>query len=40
MPLIELLLGNPDVTGAVTVIVTGVGLCVTSWLSGERWPRL
>jgi hypothetical protein len=40
MQLIERLLSNPDVTGAVTVIVTGVGLCVTSWLSGERWPRL
>ena len=40
MQLIELLLSNPDVTGAVTVIVTGVGLCVTSWLSGEQWPRV
>lgn len=40
MKLIELLLLNTEVTGAVTVIVTGVGLCVTSWLSGERWPRL
>lgn len=40
MSLIELLLSNPEITGAVTVIVTGVGLCVTSWLSGERWPKL
>jgi hypothetical protein len=40
MTIFELLLGKPDVTGAVTVIVTGVGLCVTSWLSGENWPRL
>ena len=40
MTILELLLGNPDITGAVTVIVTGVGLCVTSWLSGEKWPRL
>ena len=40
MTLTELLFGNPDITGAVTVIVTGVCLCVTSWLSGEKWPRL
>ena len=40
MPLIELLLLNPDITGVVTVIVIGIGLCVTCWISGERWPRL
>lgn len=40
MKLIELLLENPDVTGAVTVICVGIGCCVTCWISGERWPRL
>ena len=36
MNLIELLLSHPAAIGVVTVIVTSAGLCVTSWLSGER----
>ena len=31
---------NPDITAALIVFITGVGLVICCLIGGERWPRL